>query len=122
MTNSRQIARILGPAMVALGVSEAMNLAALAGNPPQVVYLNGTVLLVAGVAIVQAHNRWMQDWRVLVTLIGWALVIGGLYRMFAPTAPQLGPGPGAYILLATILLIGVLLSYQAYRPLRGDTP
>jgi hypothetical protein len=46
---SRQIARIVGPTLIALGISEAL-------NPAPVVYLNGTLLFVAGLAIVQAHN------------------------------------------------------------------
>jgi hypothetical protein len=53
---SRQIARIVGPTLIALGISEALNLDAFAGNAAPVVYLNGTLLFVAGLAIVQAHN------------------------------------------------------------------
>jgi len=57
MANSRQ----LGPTLVAIGVTEAMNLSVFAGNVPAVVYLNGTILFVAGLAVVSAHNRWAFD-------------------------------------------------------------
>jgi hypothetical protein len=55
MPRSRQIARIVGPTLIALGISDAINLDALAGNAVPVVNLNGTLLFVAGLAIVQAH-------------------------------------------------------------------
>ena len=62
MTDSRRIAGLLGPTLVALAVSEAMNLRIMAENPASVglVYLNGTLLFVACVAIIQVHNRWTR--------------------------------------------------------------
>jgi len=48
MANSRQIARIVGPALIALGITEAINIDIFTGNAAPVVYLNGTLLFVAG--------------------------------------------------------------------------
>ena len=58
-------------------------------NPAPVVliYLNGTLLFVAGLSIVRAHNQWKADWPVLVTLMGWFAIVGGLFRMFDPPPP-----------------------------------
>lgn len=114
MANSRRIARIVGPTLIALGVTEAINIDIFVGNPPPVVYLNGTLLLVAGLAIVQAHSHWRRDWSALVTLTGWVLLLGGLYRMFAPQAPQLDGSPATYAVLAALVAIGGLLTYKAY--------
>ena len=83
-----------------------------------VVYLNGTALFVAGLAIVQIHNRWARNWTVLVTLAGWVLLAGGLYRMVAPTAPQLGRGTTTYVLLAVLIATGGLLTFKGYAPTR----
>jgi hypothetical protein len=47
------------------------------------------VLFVAGLAVVQAHNRWRGDWRIFVTVIGWILLFGDLNRMIVPQAHQL---------------------------------
>lgn len=115
MDNARRIARIAGPGLVALGLTEGFNIDVFAGNPPAVVYLNGTLLFVGGVAILQAHGRWSLDWRVLVTLAGWVLAAGGLYRMIAPTAPQLGPGIGTWAVLAVLTLAGAVLTWKGYR-------
>lgn len=115
MDAATRIARIAGPGLLALGLTEGLNLDAFAGNPPPLVYLNGTLLFVGGVAILQAHGRWSRDWRVLVTLLGWALCSGGLYRMLAPTAPQLGPGLGTWALLAVLTVLGAVLTWRGYR-------
>jgi hypothetical protein len=72
------------------------------------------VLFVAGLTIVQAHNRWVKEWSVLVTLTGWALLFGGLYRMFAPAATQMSKGVATYGLLAVLVAIGGVLTYKAY--------
>ncbi|MHB8140265.1 MAG: hypothetical protein ACYDHD_03240 [Vulcanimicrobiaceae bacterium] len=114
MANSRRIARIVGPTLIALGITEAINIDRFAGNAAPVVYLNGTVLFVAGLAIIQAHNRWVRDWSVLVTLTGWVLFFGGLYRMFAPAAPQMSKGAATYGLLAILVAIGGVLTYKAF--------
>lgn len=115
MEISRRIARILGPTLVAFGVTEALNIEAFAGIPATVVYLDGTLLFIAGVAIVQAHNRWARSWSVLVTLAGWFLLAGGLYRMFAPQATQMAGDAATYATLAVVFTIGGLLTYKGYR-------
>jgi hypothetical protein len=118
MTISRQIARIVGPAMIALGISELLNIGIFANVTAPVVYLNGTLLLVAGLAVVQAHNLWTPRWPILITLTGWMLLLGGLYRMFFPDAPQMSPGLATNAFFVAIAAIGALLSYKAYSPER----
>lgn len=58
---SRRIAGLIGPALLAISATEALNMGILSPNPP-VVYLNGSILFVAGLAIVQAHSRWQRNW------------------------------------------------------------
>lgn len=121
MDSARRIARIAGPGLVALGPTEGLNLDAFAGNPAPVVYLNGTLLFVGGIAILQAHARWSLNWTVLVTLVGWVLCLGGLYRMIAPAAPQLAPGPMTWAVLVTLTLVGGVLSFNGFWPERSST-
>ena len=59
---SRELAGVVGPALVAIGVTEALNLHIFDTQIPQVVYLNGTILFVSGVALVRTHNRWTWNW------------------------------------------------------------
>jgi hypothetical protein len=45
------------------------------------VYLFGLLDFAAGLAIVLVHNMWTVNWRVLITLIGWLLLIRGAARI-----------------------------------------
>lgn len=120
MEVSRRIARILGPMLVALGLTEGVNIEVFAGNPPPLVYLNGTLLFVAGVAILQAYRRWTLSLSVLVTVMGWAFLAAGLYRMALPAAAQLAAGPATWATLAVLVTLGGLLSFRGYGPARPD--
>jgi len=88
----------------------------MADNPASVglVYLNGTLLFVAGVAIVQVHNRWTRGWPVLVTVTGWFAILGGVMRMVAPQAATSG-ATWVYGLLVALLAVGVVLTFNGYR-------
>ncbi|MFO1014541.1 MAG: hypothetical protein U1E50_12340 [Caulobacteraceae bacterium] len=122
LKTSVSIARIAGPSLIVLALTEGVNIEAFAGIAPSGVYLNGTILLVAGVAILQAHFRWTRDWRVVVTLLGWTLAIGGLFRMSMPWAPQLGKEPATYAVLAVLTAVGMFLSYKGYWTGRKGAP
>ena len=119
MTDSKRIAGLLGPTLIALSITEAMHLRFLATfiGPTHgpLVYLNGTLLFVAGLAIVRAHNRW-TGWPVLVTLIGWATMLVGLARMIAPVSSQRGAEniTAVFALLFVLLAIGTFLTFKAY--------
>lgn len=121
MMDSRQLAGLIGPTMVALGVTEAINMDVFANQIAPVVYLNGAVLFVAGLAIVRAHNLWTWRWPVVMTLTGWVASIGGLWRMAAPDAPQAADNVFTYLVLATVAAIGALLSVKAYGPKKSST-
>jgi hypothetical protein len=116
MKDSRELAGLIGPTMVALGVTEAMNINVFANQIAPVVYLNGAILFVIGLAVVRAHNLWIWRWPVIVTLTGWVTLIGGLWRMAVPGAPQAAEHFLTYVVLAAIGAIGAILSFKAYRP------
>ncbi len=81
-----------------------------------VVYLNGAILFVAGLALVRAHNVWTWRWPVILTLLGWIALMGGLWRMAAPNAPQAPDNVLTYAGLAAVVAIGALLTIIAYGP------
>ena len=80
------------------------------------VYLNGTLLFVAGLAIFRAHNLWTLSWPVLITLVGWFAVLAGLWRMVASLGAQVaGESPMLlYGSLVILLAIGVALTCKGY--------
>ena len=117
MANSKQIAGLIGPCLVVITISEALNIHIWAGNTAAGVHLNGGLLFIAGLAIVRAHNLWICSWPVLVTLTGWGLMLLGLFRMFFPELQlQAARNAGAVIPeIMAVLVLGMLLSYHGYR-------
>jgi uncharacterized membrane protein HdeD (DUF308 family) len=120
MADSKRIAGLLGPTLIALATTEALNLRFLTSfigpSHGPLVYLNGTLLFVAGLSIIRAHNRWMGGWPVLVTLVGWLVMLGGLIRMIAPVSAQRAEQntTAVFVLLIILLAIGVVLTFKAY--------
>jgi hypothetical protein len=65
---TRRVAGILGPTLIALVASEVVNPNIWETAPVTQVYLAGALWFVAGLAIVRTHNRWTLAWPVVVTL------------------------------------------------------
>ena len=126
MPNSKRIAGLLGPTMVAVLVSEfpLVQPHLYDAQIPPVVYLSGVLMFVGGLAIVRAHNHWARDWTVLVTLSGWFLLALGLFRMFAAGFYQRGSAntsPGVFMILEGVLLAcGLIMTFKAFT--RGSAP
>lgn len=116
MTNSVRIAGLVGPFLVALTLTELINLDIWAHTPAVVVYLSGTLLFVAGLSIVRVHNHWTTRWPVLVT-IGWFALLAGLARMMAPEFAQrlVEHTTTPYPWILAMLAIGSVLTVKAYR-------
>lgn len=121
MSDSKNIAAILGPTIVAMVVSEfpLVQPHLYDKQIPPVVYLSGTLMFVAGLAVVRVHNRWRRDWTVLTTLSGWFFLLLGLLRMFAASAYQRGSASASsltFIVLESILaMLGLIMTIQGYR-------
>lgn len=126
MTNSKQIAGLIGPTLIAVGAANLANLANMpvlveqASHEPVLIYVSGVLMFVAGLAIARAHNQWRAGWPIIVTVLGWLLLLGGLSRMFFPS--QLGQLAGGIAqstavpmtVSIVVLVIGAFLSFEAY--------
>jgi hypothetical protein len=126
MTTSKMIAGLIGPTLIAIAAGMLVNLGsfpALAeqiSRDPGLIFVSGILLFVAGLAILRAHNIWAGGWPVLVTVLGWLAVLGGLLRMLFPTqlaaiAAAVGGSTGWIIVGAVVLLVvGAFLSFKGY--------
>jgi hypothetical protein len=127
MPAAKLIARLIGPLFVAIGIGMLVNptfYAVAVGegvHSPVLIAISGMATLLAGIAILNAHHAWTADWRVLVTLIGWLFIIGGLLRLIVPAipeavAPEVYSGPVADMVAGVVVLvIGAILSFAGYR-------
>jgi hypothetical protein len=115
MIESRQLAGTVGPALVAVGASEALRYRIFADNTAPLIYLNGTVLLTAGLSIPRSHNRWVRDWPAVLTGAGWVLALVGLFRMFFPTVQQDRQDPRLTVVTASLTaIVGLFLTGKSY--------
>ena len=55
-----------------------------AARHPIVPLLSGLYALLAGLAVVSAHNLWVSDVRVVVTILGWVALASGAVLLLAP--------------------------------------
>jgi hypothetical protein len=136
MDRSFFLARLMGPTFVVIALGMLINLGmyenmiAEALHPGFLFYLSGLLSLLAGLTIVNLHNRWQVDWRVVITVLGWLMTIGGIMRI---VLPQFAVAVGATIyggrtaIIVAALVVGTLgafLSFKGYvppRPGRGTT-
>jgi hypothetical protein len=121
MQNSKRIAGLVGPTLVAMLVSEfpLVQPHLYDTQIPPVVYLSGTLMFVAGLAIVRAHNSWQRNWTVLVTLSGWFFLLLGLFRMFAADLYRQGSASTSttvfMVLEGILLVLALIMTFKAYR-------
>ncbi len=113
-TETENLAAVLGPTLMALTASEAMNYDIWDTQFPAVTYLNGLFIFVAGVSILRKEHRWTRRWPVLVTILGWIATLGGLTRLFWPEAQQPAESAGMYAFLIVGFVVGGFLTYKAY--------
>jgi len=105
--SSKRLAGLIGPTLIAITTSEMMNPDIWGAVTAPVTYHAGTVLFVAGLSIVYARNRWTRSWPVMVTIVGWVAVLGGLFRMFAPEFAQRGAQNIPAVFAAQIGLLAI---------------
>jgi hypothetical protein len=120
------LARLLGPMLVVLGIGliafqdswRAMAKEFFASRP--MIFMSGFLTLLGGLAIVNTHNVWQGGWPVIITILGWLAVVGGITRMLFPTAAidigehMLGNRTSLTVAGAVEGLVGLWLCYAGY--------
>jgi uncharacterized membrane protein HdeD (DUF308 family) len=99
MDTSVFLARMIGPVLLAIGIALLINqksVREMAGEflaSKALIFMSGVLSLLAGLAIVLTHNVWDASWPVVVTILGWALAIGGVFRIIFPdSVKSMGDG------------------------------
>jgi len=83
------------------------------------VNFSGCVGLILGLLVLGCHNVWVSDWPVLVTIIGWIVLLQGVMRIFFPDAyskmvKELMNGTGYQVWSWVWLLIGLYLVWVGF--------
>jgi hypothetical protein len=126
MQTSLFIAKLLGPMLLVVGVALLTRPEAFRALLREFIasgvllYMAGFFGLLGGLALLLTHNVWALDWRLLVTLIGWASLLRALVTIFWPQwivsiGAMLIERKSAFPVAATFdLVIGAILTYFGY--------
>ncbi len=116
MMNSKEIAKLVGPTIIAVTISETINVHIWAANVAAGIHLNGGLLFLGGLSIIRIHNHWVRSWIILVTLVGWFILLLGLFRMFFPEMQLEGAKNTTMVtgLTMLVLAVGIFLTYKAF--------
>jgi uncharacterized membrane protein HdeD (DUF308 family) len=126
MATSLFLAKLIGPILLISGIAMLINrksfdvLAEEILRSQVLVFLFGTIDLGLGLAIVLTHNLWVADWRVIITLLGWLMIVRGAARMLLPAqvkefGTKLVKNRCAITAsFSVVLVLGLVLSYFGY--------
>ena len=127
MDNSIFIAKLIGPILFVVGAGVIISRAAYregaeeAINSRALLYIFGSVGFSVGLAIVLTHNMWVWGWPVIITILGWLMMVRGALRILIPQqvadlggkmlrrSPNLLP-IGGFV----VLVLGAILIYFGY--------
>ena len=129
---TRMFARVLGPFFAIVAVTVALRAPDMRALLTEFTasqvwpWVTGAFILAGGIAIVAFHQFWRGAAAVIVSILGWLLVVRGVLLLafpdaFASLANRMIGATGAmtiaYIVMAAV---GIYLTYVGWRPNRDD--
>lgn len=86
----------------------------------ELILILAIITLILGLLLVVAHNQWTCGWPIIITLIAWLTLIGGIFRLFFPNLVlKMGErmlNSSLYLRISSffIIIVGLFLLYQVY--------
>ncbi|MEG6507441.1 hypothetical protein V6C03_00475 [Methyloligella sp. 2.7D] len=134
MQRSIFLARLTGPLLTLVGIDMLIGptgfLAVISAimDDPALVYIVSILGFLAGLSMLLAHNRWVPDWPIIFTVLGWLVLFDSSLWLLAPDhmiafwrpATELCGLPLAFGALA--LLLGAALCYLGFFMLPPPPP
>ena len=133
MDTSRYIARLMGPVMLVIGIGMAAGMFVEGESYSSLmkefigsralIFITGVLALLAGLIVVNAHNLWVPDWRVLITALGWLAIFRGVMNLVFPALVQtmgdrlVASHAGVVAGAAFMIVLGAILSIMGYEAL-----
>lgn len=127
METSLFLARLIGPIFIIIGIGLLLNRDMYRTAAEEVFksralfYVFGALALAGGLAIVLNHNVWVWDWPVIITVIGWLMIVRGTFHILFPqkigdlAARMLARGPQLLLVSgAVVFVLGAILSWKGF--------
>lgn len=84
------------------------------------IIFSGLVSMIAGLAIVIGHPIWAYNWTVLITLLGYLMIVQGIARLIIPERVQdrvtrlLNSSNGYLIVIGVLIVFGIFLTFHGF--------
>ncbi len=127
MYTSLFLAKLIGPIFVIVGIGLLLNGDRYRAVVDEVMssytllYIFGAIALTGGLAIVLTHNVWVWDWPVIITIVGWLMIVRGSLRIIIPQqvedlARKMVAGWPEVLLISGVLVItiGAFLCWKGF--------
>lgn len=77
--------------------------------------LGGITALIIGLLMIEYHNIWVQNWTVLITIMGWVALLKGVIFLIFPRwvvffKPMLKP-KNLNLLILPMVILGIVFAY-----------
>ena len=110
---------VVGPIVKEVRRKPFAEACARASESPTAVFVIGALLFIVSTAFVLTHSVWVADWRLVVTLIGWLMLVVSLLQIFVPQSMvwPMRVLPNAkyrFVLDLAQLLVGLYLLYWGF--------
>ena len=87
-------------------------------NSSGLTLMSGIFIVVLGALLINEHNIWEANWTVVVTIIGWAMLIKGIIFLVAPKAfMKMGEKmlpKNSKCMGILVIAIGIILGYFGF--------
>lgn len=129
---TRMFARMLGPFFTITMIAAIVRLADMRQLLSEFTasdvwpYVTGVFVLAGGIAIVAFHQFWRGAAAIIISVLGWLLVVRGILLIafpgvFASLADRMiGATPVWVTAFVVLALIGLYLTYVGWKPVRND--
>lgn len=83
---------------------------------PALTFIAGSAGIIIGLILIEYHNFWVKNWTVLITLISWLFLVGGIVVVIFPKALSYYSGILNFPrLLGTFMIIfGMVFGYFGF--------
>ena len=89
-------------------------------SKPAMLAVTGIISLMLGVAIAVSHSIWEANWRGVITLLGYLMILKGILRLGFPKkdkalADSMLKGTGYWVSFLIVLILGLYLTYIGFQ-------
>jgi hypothetical protein len=125
---TRSFARVMGPLLMVVPVVAVVRAADMRQLLAEFTvsdvwpWVTGSFILTAGIAIVAFHQIWRGTAAIIISVLGWLMVLRGIILLafpgvFASVAQRMIGASGVWIAgFVVVALVGVYLTYVGWRP------